>query len=260
MGSATRVAVESARAELAGTKAIKHATGVVILAAGRAIGENTALRAALANPVATASAKQELVAAAFAGEDKLALTLLKSLVAHRWSSANDLLAGIEEIGIRAIAASAKAGTEAELFAFGRAVAANPELELALASKRGDATARRALATAVLGSASPATAEIVAHLVSQPRARRPRVLIDFAERVVADQSGRGVATVTTATALSKKQIDRVAAILSSKYGREHHIDVIVDEAIVGGLHINVGNDTIDASIRSRLTELSSKLAS
>ncbi|PTW91456.1 ATP synthase F1 subcomplex delta subunit [Microbacteriaceae bacterium MWH-Ta3] len=260
MGSATRVAVESARAVLAGTKGVKHATGVAVLEAGRVIGDTTALRAALVNPVATAEAKQALIASVFASAEKTAVVLLQAVVAHRWSSAKDMLAGIEEIGIRAIASAAKSGTEAELFAFGRAIAANPELELALASKRGTASARAALASSVLGSASDATVQIVAHLVAQPRGRRPRVLISQAQAIVADQSGRGVATVTSAAALSAKQVDRIGAVLSARYGRDHHIDVIVDDALVGGLHINVGNDTIDASIRSRLTELSSKLAS
>ena len=59
--------------------------------------------------------------------------------------------------------------------------------------------------------------------------------------------------------SADQNARIAAVLSKRYGRDHHINVIVDESILGGFTVQVGDDTIDASIRSRLTELSSKLA-
>jgi F-type H+-transporting ATPase subunit delta len=66
-------------------------------------------------------------------------------------------------------------------------------------------------------------------------------------------------VTVASPLDAAQRDRIAGVLRARFGREHHIDEIVDDTIVGGFTVQVGDDTIDASIRSRLTELSSKLA-
>jgi F-type H+-transporting ATPase subunit delta len=185
--------------------------------------------------------------------------LLKVIVGETWSSATELLDGIEEIGIRVIAQSSTDSIEAELFAVGRAVAANNELELSLNSKRGSAEAKTKLADSVLKGMSGSTSAIVAHLVSAPRGRRIRTLLSHAETLVADQRGRGVAVVTVAQAFDTAQRDRVLGILSKRYNREHHIDEIVDADILGGFTIQVGNDTIDASIRSRLTELSSKLA-
>ena len=81
----------------------------------------------------------------------------------------------------------------------------------------------------------------------------------AENIVADTNGKGLATVTVSAKLDAAQTERIQTSLKKKYGREHHIDEIVDADILGGFTIQVGNDTIDASIRSRLTELSSKLA-
>jgi F-type H+-transporting ATPase subunit delta len=170
-----------------------------------------------------------------------------------------MLAGIEEIGLRVIASGSTDAIEAELFAIARIVAANPELELALSAKRGGADAKRQLAGAVLKGASDSTTEIVRHLVSQPRGRRIRTLLSQAQEIVADQQGHGVAIVTVASPLDAAQRDRIAGVLRARFGREHHIDEIVDDTIVGGFTVQVGDDTIDASIRSRLTELSSKLA-
>jgi F-type H+-transporting ATPase subunit delta len=259
MGSASRVALTAAKAAVAKANGTSVSAGAAMLSVGRAIGETPALRAALANPVADAKAKAALVDGVVGKLDATASSLLHVIVGEHWSSADEMLAGIEEIGIRVIAAGSTDSIESELFTIARAVAANPELELALSAKRGGAQAKRALAGAVLKGASDATTEIVLHLVSQPRGRRIRALLTAAQNIVADQQGRGVAVVTVASPLDGAQRDRIAAVLRARFGREHHIDEIVDDSIVGGFTVQVGNDTIDASIRSRLTELSSKLA-
>jgi len=259
MGSASRVALTAAKAAVTKASGLSVATGVAVLDAGRAIGNTPALRGALSNRVAEASAKGALVVGVLGKLDSSAQALLKVIVGETWSSATELLDGIEEIGIRVVAQSSNDDIEAELFAVARAVAANNELELSLNSKRGSAEAKTKLAASVLKGMSDSTAAIVGHLVSAPRGRRIRTLLSHAETLVADQRGRGVAVVTVAQAFDSAQRDRVLGILSKRYNREHHIDEIVDADILGGFTIQVGNDTIDASIRSRLTELSSKLA-
>ena len=259
MGSASRVALTSAKAAVAKASGLNVAAGAAILSVGRAIGETPALRAALANPVASSKAKADLVDSVVGKIDATATSLLHVVVGERWSSANEMLAGIEEIGFRVIAAGSSSDIESELFTITQAVAANPELELALSAKRGGAEAKRELSKAVLTGASDATTEIVRHLVSQPRGRRIRALLADAQKIVADQQGRGVAIVTVAHPLESAQRDRIASVLRTRFGRDHHIDEIVDDSIVGGFTVQVGDDTIDASIRSRLTELSSKLA-
>jgi len=259
MGSASRVAMISAKAAVAKSNGLSVVAGAAILSVGRAIGATPALRAALANPVADAKAKAALIDSVVGSLDASAKSLLHVIVGERWSSADEMLAGIEEIGLRVIASGSSGSIESELFAIARIVAANPELELALSAKRGGADAKRKLADAVLTGASDSTTEIVRHLVSQPRGRRIRALLSQAQEIVADQQGRGVAIVTVAHPLDAAQRDRIAGVLRARFGREHHIDEIVDETIVGGFTVQVGDDTIDASIRSRLTELSSKLA-
>ena len=249
----------SAKAAVAKSNGLSVVAGAAILSVGRAIGSNPALRAALANPVADAKAKATLIDSVVGAIDSSAKSLVHVIVGERWSSADEMLAGIEEIGLRVIASGSTDAIEAELFTVARSVAANPELELALSAKRGGAEAKRELAGAILKGASESTTEIVRHLVSQPRGRRIRTLLAEAQGIVADQQGRGVAIVTVASPLDAAQRDRIASVLRARFGRDHHIDEIIDDSIVGGFTVQVGNDTIDASIRSRLTELSSKLA-
>jgi len=259
MGSASRIALTVAKAAVTKATASSVATGVALLAAGRSIAQVPAIRNALANPIADAKAKATLIDATLGKLDGSAKQLLQSIVSERWSSAAEMLDGIEEIGIRSIASAAGKGIEAELFAVRSAIQAHPELELALGSKRGSAESKVKLAGSVLKGTSEATTEIVNHLVASLRGRKIRAMLVSAENIAADTNGKGLATVTVSAKLDAAQLDRIQTILKKKYGREHHIDEIIDDSIVGGFTIQVGNDTIDASIRSRLNELSAKLA-
>ena len=101
MGSATRAALTLARNELASTSAKDGLiVGGQLFDAGRTIGDSAALRSALADPAAAANAKTALVGTLFKSLGAPARSILSTVVAARWSSQDDLLAGIEELGIR----------------------------------------------------------------------------------------------------------------------------------------------------------------
>ncbi|TFC90919.1 MULTISPECIES: F0F1 ATP synthase subunit delta [Cryobacterium] len=264
MGSATREALASSRAALAAHGSTADlATGESLLNAGRVIGDSSQLLSALGDPAADAAAKSALVRAVFAsGLTPTALELVQSASASRWSSHDDLLAGIEDLGLRSIAASAPvAGTvEAELFAFGNAVSSNAELELALASKLGASSAKVGLVNSLLaGKVSEQTLTIVCHLVQQPRGRRIGELLRYAASVIADQSDTSIATITSAATLAPEQLERLRTSLTARYGRRLTINQVVDPALVGGVHVQIGDDVIDGSIATRLKDLRLQLA-
>ena len=264
MGSATREALATSRAALSvpgGTTDL--ATGESLFGAGRVIGSSSQLVSALGDASAEPSAKVTLVAAVF-GRDVTprALDLLAAAVAERWSSHDDLLAGIEELGLRASALSAPASTsiEGELFAFGNTVSSDAELELALASKLGKVDAKAALVEKLLaGKVSGQTLAIVRHLVQQPRGRRIGELLRHAAAIVADQSGTSIATVTSASVLTPAQIDRLQKNLQERHGRALTINQVVDPALVGGVRVQIGDLVIDGSIATRLADLRLQLA-
>jgi F-type H+-transporting ATPase subunit delta len=163
--------------------------------------------------------------------------------------------------VRAAARSAgDADIEGEIFGFTRTVAANPELELALGSRLGDAAAKRALVRSLLdGRASAATVLIVSSLVEQPRERRVRQLLANAMDLVADERGRRVATVVSAVPLSAAQSERLAAALGKRYGGSVTLNTVVDPSVVGGVRVQIADDVIDASVSSRLADLRQRLA-
>lgn len=263
MGSATREALAQARAALAARSGTADlVTGEQLFAAGRVVGDSAQLRAALADPAAAPQAKQAVVAKVFATFTDEARALLGDLVAARWSSAEDLLAGIEEIAIRVTARSAGADVDivAETFVFGSAVTSDAELELAVGSKLGAPEARGDLVTRLLqGKTSPQTTAILSSLVQQPRGRRIGELLRRVTDVVADEAGVAVATVTAAAPISAEQVSRLETSLSGQYGRDIRINLVIDPTLLGGLRVQVGDDVIDGSVATKLHDLRLQLA-
>ena len=262
MGSATTQAVAATTAALDAASGVDLDVARELFAAARAVGDSSQLSGALADSSAPVEARRQVVAAVFGGSfSATTASLLTTIVEQRWSSASDLIDGIEELAVRAAAkAEPTADVEDELFRFSRTVAENPELELALGSRLGDASAKGTLVDTLLaGRVSTATTLIAASLVQRPRERRVRQLLSRATRVVADQRGRKVATVFAASPLSTAQADRLAGALSQRYGTQVSINTVVDPTVVGGLRVQIADDVIDASVSARLADLRQRLA-
>lgn len=262
MGSATT----SARTAM--TSALRAASGVDLgvardlFAAVRTLAGSAQLSGALADSAAPTAARTQVVQDVFRSSvSPVALGLLTTAVGQRWSSAADLLAGVEDLAVRAAAAaSPEVDVDEELFDFSRTVAQNPELELALGSRLGDDAAKGGLVDDLLGSrASAATTLIVSSLVQQSRGRRVRGMLSEAMKTVADQRSRTLATVFSAVELNDAQMRRLAASLSDRYGVDVSLNVVIEPSVVGGLRVQIADDVIDASVSSRINDLRQRLA-
>lgn len=262
MGSATTQALGAVRAVLDRATGVDLTTAGELFEAARAIDGTTQLRGALADSAAAPAARRKVVDDVFgAALSPAAVSLLAAAVDHRWSSADDLVDGIEELAVRAASTgAASTDLEAELFQVSRLVSANPELELALGSRIGDASAKGALITSILGGRfSEATTLVVASLVRHSRERRVRQLLARAMAITADQRGRTVATVTAAAPLSEAQATRLVSALSARYGVQVTLNIVIDPALVGGVRVQVADDLIDASVSTRIADLRQRLA-
>ncbi|KRA22348.1 ATP synthase F0F1 subunit delta [Microbacterium sp. Root61] len=262
MGSATTQAREATTAALAAASAIDLDVARELFAVASAIDGSLQLSGALADSSASTAARAKVVADVFgAAVSPATLALVTTTVEQRWSSASDLIDGIEELAVRAAAVAApQSDIEEELFRFSRTVAENPELELALGSRLGDASAKGTLVQSLLSSrVSPATTLIASSLLQHSRERRARVLLATAMKLVADERGRTVATVVSAVPLGTAQVERLAAALSSKYGTAISLNTVIDPTVVGGLRVQIADDVIDASVSSRLADLRQRLA-
>jgi F-type H+-transporting ATPase subunit delta len=139
----------------------------------------------------------------------------------------------------------------------RDVLSDPEVARALTNPT-IATEQRMAIVSDLFDGSEAT-NLAKLLIESDRVRDVGAIADEFQRLADEAAGRVRATVTTAVELSSKDRDRVAEELSKRLGREIHLDVLVDPAILGGLKLQYGDRLVDASVATRLQQLRRRLA-
>ena len=85
-----------------------------------------------------------------------------------------------------------------------------------------------------------------------------VLEGFLERIK-KESGIVKATVTSAVALKEGQVEAIKAKLEASTKSKIELETIVDEGIIAGLVIRVGDKVVDASIKGEMQALKKQLS-
>lgn len=67
-----------------------------------------------------------------------------------------------------------------------------------------------------------------------------------------------ARITSAFPLSDAQLGEIVQTLRTKFGREVKASVTVDQHLIGGVSIQVGDEVMDASVRGKLAQLAGAL--
>ena len=63
-----------------------------------------------------------------------------------------------------------------------------------------------------------------------------------------------ATITAASPISEESLDSIRSALESKLNQTVNLMTRTDESLIGGAKIQIGDNMIDASVRSQLDEL------
>jgi F-type H+-transporting ATPase subunit delta len=74
-----------------------------------------------------------------------------------------------------------------------------------------------------------------------------------------QEGSADAHIASAFALSDAQVKDVVAVLEKKFGRKLVPAVTVDDSLIGGVRVVVGDEVFDTSVRAKLQQLHAALA-
>ena len=239
------------------------ATGDELFSVSSLLRTDAALRRVATDASLPAEARQGLARQIFEGKvGDTSLDVVVSAFGHRWTSQRDLPDVLERLSEVAIAqsAGAKAGQLAdELFGVAQLLVQNPELRDALANPGRSVEDRAALAGTVLGTqVMPATATLTKQALAGTYGTLPAAL-EVYRSVVADTVGEGVATVRVAQPLTGSERDRLARALSQQYGREIHLNEVVDADVIGGLRVEIGDDVIDGTVAGRLDDARRRLA-
>ncbi|WP_309055553.1 F0F1 ATP synthase subunit delta, partial [Streptomyces sp.] len=224
------------------------------------------LRRVLTDPAQPGEAKAALAQRLLSGQvGGATVDLVSGMVRSRWSRSRDLVDSAEELANTAdLTAAQRTGAlddvEDELFRFGRIVSSSTELRSALTDKAATATAKAELLRSLLGGKAHRTTErLVVRLVTQPRGRSLEAGLESLSKLAADRRSRMVAVVTSAVPLSDLQKQRLGAVLAKLYGREMHLNLDVDPAVLGGISVRVGDEVINGTVAERLDEATRRLA-
>jgi F-type H+-transporting ATPase subunit delta len=226
-----------------------------------------ALRRALADPSRSAADRSGLATTVLSGQvSEVTAGIVAALAGARWSTPNDLTDATEQLAVQAeIAAAEHEGRlddmEDELFRFGRIVASQPQLRIALTNPFVPAQAKRDLVGGLLaGKAAPETIRLVTEAVTNPLGRSLDVSLEDYAGLAARRRERLVAEVHVAVPLTDSQRERLAASLARAYGHQVHLNVVLDPKVAGGMTVRVGDELIDGSLATRLAEAGRRLAS
>jgi F-type H+-transporting ATPase subunit delta len=138
---------------------------------------------------------------------------------------------------------------------------DPDLRYALSNPFVPAEAKRRLLDALLaGKVTEPTLRLVTQAAVQGRGRSLDASLDEYARLAAERRERLVAEVHVATALTAAQRRRLVAALAASYGRDVHLNVVLDPKVVGGMSVQIAGEIIDGSMAGRLAELRRRLAS
>jgi len=224
------------------------------------IGREKNLRTALADSGQSADSRSDLAASLLGDRvSALALTVVQRVVRARWSSDTDLVVGLETLADQAAFMVADAdgtldATEEEIFRFGRAVDSSADLQMALTDPALSAPAKAGIVADLLQDrATAATRQVLEYAVGHLHGRRIDSVVDDLAAAAAAQRQRIVAEVRVAQALDADQQRRLAEALSALKGRKVRLNVAVDPAVIGGVHVTVGDEVIDGTVASRMEQ-------
>ena len=145
--------------------------------------------------------------------------------------------------------------EDDLFRFGRIVASTPPLRAALVDRDLDLAARQGLVSELLKGKSPATTlALVGYVVTGGRARDFVGTIDFLVEQTAAARGWRIAHVRAAAPIDETQQTMLADSLAQLSGQPVELQVVIDEALLGGARIRIGDLLVDATARGRIDAL------
>ncbi len=175
--------------------------------------------------------------------------MIREVTAKRYAEAAYLLAqesGSEDTW------SAGLATMAALFA-------DPGAQALLQSTRVPAADKLRLVEDALADADPLVLNLARLLLRRGRTALGPQIAEAFQETLDEAKGIAHAVVTSAVLLSQEDVNAVVRKLSETTGREVVVETQLDESILGGLVVRIGDRLIDGSTRTKLEALKRQMA-
>lgn len=142
-----------------------------------------------------------------------------------------------------------------------AIAALPDVkEFASNPRLTDAQISDTFLATLKSSTSPEGKNFVNALVENSRlALLPEIAAQFTLLKNAQQ-GSADADIVSAFPMQDAQVGDLVAALEKKFGRKLNPSVTVDPSLIGGVRVVVGDEVLDTSVRAKLQQMQTALAS
>ena len=191
----------------------------------------------------------------------LVMEIMSDLVSRRWSRVSDIANAVEDFGVDGMMyyadyTNTTLQVSIELAELHSALLNLPVVRTKLYDATVSSEARVKLLYSLIGDTdfTKVTKRLAEHATCNLRNRRYLQTIQWLINKFSRHMGESMVTVTTATPLSKEQVEKLIAIYSAKTGHPVHINSVVDPTVMGGMRIQVGDEVTDNTVVAQLQHL------
>ena len=191
----------------------------------------------------------------------LVMEIMSDLVSRRWSRVSDIANAVEDFGVDGMMyyadyTNTTLQVSVELAELHSALLNLPVVRTKLYDATVSSEARIKLLYSLIGDAdfTKVTKRLAEHATCNLRNRRYLQTIQWLINKFSRHMGESMVTVTTATPLSKEQVEKLIAIYTAKTGHPVHINSVVDPTVMGGMRIQVGDEVTDNTVVAQLQHL------
>ena len=155
----------------------------------------------------------------------------------------------------ASAESNGAQIEDEIYRFSQVLQSSEELKSTLSDASIPSARRQQIVEDLLdGQATRTTVALVSMIVAAGMGSDIKAIADRVIGLGAESRDKAVAEVYSVVDLSSDQQQRLAAALKSATGKDVEMKIIIDESVMGGLLVQIEDEVIDGTVRTRLKQL------
>ena len=155
----------------------------------------------------------------------------------------------------ASAESNAAQIEDEIYRFSQVLQSSEELKSTLSDASIPSTRRQQIVEDLLdGQVTQTTVALVSMIVAAGMGSDIKAIADKVVGLGAESRDKAVAEVYSVVDLSSDQQQRLAAALKSATGKDVEMKIIIDESVMGGLLVQIEDEVIDGTVRTRLKQL------
>lgn len=227
-----------------------------------ALDHNIQLERALTDPSRPVEDKVAVVKTLIGDQaHPLVMEIMSDLVSRRWSRVSDIANAVEDFGVDGMMyyadyTNTTLQVSIELAELHSALLNLPVVRTKLYDATVSSEVRVKLLYSLIGDAdfTKVTKRLAEHATCNLRNRRYLQTIQWLINKFSRHMGESMVTVTTATPLSKEQVEKLIAIYSAKTGHPVHINSVVDPTVMGGMRIQVGDEVTDNTVVAQLQHL------